>query len=673
MADILSRLKAARQQQQLGPAASMGMGAVQGATFNFGDELYGAGAALIPGGQDYTQARDAFRSNYERANPSYRLAGELVGGLAVPGLGAGGVIARGGTALAKAGRAAGVGAAQGGVAGFGAGDGGLSDRALSAAAGAGTGAVLGGGLQATLGRLARAKASQVAPGSQEAQRRGIRQTRGQYTGDLDQLSREQELLNIRGAGGDVLSKHLQGQSDDIARELERTGQRVGGAGDLSGATSDFVGNLKGAEADAKLAVDEAYKGVRMLQGQVENQGAQDAMQGLAERFRSTIHDNVEGIGLDPDVGEYLEKIGNNLVRKSGLAEASRVNVLEQAVERAVKRGDGERAAELQSDLIDAVAKAERRTPTIQRLEGMRQALNGNYRREGDAKKRLGLQMMIGDFDDWLQETVTSQMFRGDDTVVEQLGNARGLSKHYHSLFGVGDKSKPQVAANNLLQGVLAETAGPDEAIRFLTRMNSIGSPGVKEALGRIKQASPEAFNMLRVAHFQNMQTNPRTGQPLTANQITTNLNRFVGRQTGLAREMYGPKAVNDMLGLASALKATDRQLAQTGNASRSAFTAANLMRRFARGAGLVAGMVGDPRALLMTAVTEGLSNAESLIQAQRAVTAIPKPAKIPALANRAAANIGRVAPGVLDMAGQTPQMETSIQDMSDEVRRFSGR
>jgi hypothetical protein len=43
------------------------------------------------------------------------------------------------------------------------------------------------------------------------------------------------------------------------------------------------------------------------------------------------------------------------------------------------------------------------------------------------------------------------------------------------------------------------------------------------------------------------------------------------------------------------------------------------------------------------------------------------------LANRAAANIGRVAPGVLDMAGQTPQMETSIQDMSDEVRRFSGR
>ena len=669
--DLAARLKAVREAQQLGPAASAGIGAVQGATFNFGDELYGAGAALIPGGQNYEQARDAFRSAYERANPNYRLAGELVGAVAVPAFGAAGAIARGGTALAKAGRAAAVGAAQGGLAGVGAGDGGVADRALSGATGAATGAALGGGLQATLARLVRAKATQTAPGADEAIRRQIRLTRGQRTGDVEQLSREQELLGVRGAGGDMLRTHLEGQADDITRELQRTGERVKGAGDLPGAASDLVGGMKGAEAEAKAAVDEAYKAVRQLQGQVTTGGARDAMEGLADRFRATIHDNVEGIGLNPDTGDFLERVANKLVRKSGLAEASRVGAIEKALEAAVKRKDGARAAQLQSDLIDAVQAAERRTPTIQRMEGLRQGLNGAYRREADPQKKLGLQLMIGDFDGWLEQTVTSQLFKGDDAVVEQLQNARGLAKHYHRLFGVGGKTTDDRAADSLVQGLIGNNAGPDEAIRFLTRMNSIGSPGVKSALERVQEASPEAYDMLRVAHFQNLQTNPRTGQPLTPNQIATNLNRFTARQTGLARQLYGPEAVRDMMGLSAALRATDRQVAATGNASRSAFAAANLMRRFARGLGLAAGIVGDPRAAFMTALTEGLSNLESLAQGRKAINAFPRPGRVPAMVNRTAANIGRIAPGVANASGGQQNLEIMLEDADDALDHFA--
>jgi hypothetical protein len=65
-------------------------GGWQGLTFNAGDELAGLGAAIMPGGQGYTEARDEARLKNEVArlsNPKTYAASEFGSGFLVPGVG----------------------------------------------------------------------------------------------------------------------------------------------------------------------------------------------------------------------------------------------------------------------------------------------------------------------------------------------------------------------------------------------------------------------------------------------------------------------------------------------------------------------------------------------------------------------------------------------------------
>lgn len=662
----LDRLLAVRQARQLGPTASLGIGGLQGATFNTGDEIYGAlrgaGAALVPGGQGFSEAyaegRDEVRDAYNRADPNYRLAGELMGAVATPGMGAAGFIARGAGALAKTGRAAAVGAGQGAAAGFGAGDSGLADRFLSAGEGAAVGGALGGGVQATLGRLigrqaARTRpASDVAEGAREAEQRGIRQTRGQFTDDVEQLARENELRGARGPGPDMLRQFDEGQQQDIAAELMRTGQRVGGQGDLVPAAGDLVSTLQQRDTEARQAVQEAYDVVRSRRGEVLPAGASDALDGLQERFNSTVNDPVEGIGLNPETGEFLTGVMAKTYRNSGLPEAARVAELQEAFTNAVRMGDNANASQLQDELTQALAVAAETRPTIQKMEGLRQGLNTVWRKEADSQRKAGLGRMIEDFDDWLEDTVTSRLFEGDSAVLQDLRNARGLNRRYNEIFGTSGQTKPEKASDNLIQTLLSQEAGPDAAIRFLTGMQSIGGRGVPTAVRRIQRAAPEAFELLKVGHFQNMQVNARTGEPLTPNQIASNFQRFTQRQPALAKLLYGAKGAKDINGLAKALKATDRQIARTGNPSRSAYTAANLLRGFARTTGLAVGLVTNPQAVFATGLSEAFSNVEGILQARRAVTTQARRSRIGRTFRSAApiagAQVGRLGPSLID-------------------------
>ncbi|WP_244288979.1 hypothetical protein, partial [Leptospira bandrabouensis] len=66
-------------------------GAVQGATFNFGDELEGRAKQFLDGA-NYETARDSARAENQRlqeVSPNAYMAGEITGSLAVPGMGAG--------------------------------------------------------------------------------------------------------------------------------------------------------------------------------------------------------------------------------------------------------------------------------------------------------------------------------------------------------------------------------------------------------------------------------------------------------------------------------------------------------------------------------------------------------------------------------------------------------
>lgn len=156
------------------PAGDAARMAAQGATFGFGDEIAGLGAAVTPGGQNYKQARDASRSRVERVReefPVQSALAETAGGLVVPGLGGAGALkgvataVRAGSkmeALANAGRVAATGAAAGGLFGIGESDEeDIAGRLRAGAVGATVGGVAGAALSGAAGAVGRAGANRA--------------------------------------------------------------------------------------------------------------------------------------------------------------------------------------------------------------------------------------------------------------------------------------------------------------------------------------------------------------------------------------------------------------------------------------------------------------------------------------------------------------------------------
>lgn len=144
-----------------------GRAGAQGATLGFSDELAGAGAAMVPGGDDYTTARDKVRGNLSASrhiNPKQTTGTELAGGI-LPGVASmfiPGAPAAGASFATNALRAGEVGGLLGAVGGAGMSEeedasGIAKDAAISGGIGAVAGPVLeaGGALAGAAGRRVR--------------------------------------------------------------------------------------------------------------------------------------------------------------------------------------------------------------------------------------------------------------------------------------------------------------------------------------------------------------------------------------------------------------------------------------------------------------------------------------------------------------------------------------
>jgi hypothetical protein len=151
----------AKEQFSPSKMESLGRGALQGATFGFGDEIYGAAKGAydkVLGSGDfggtYAKERDAVRSANKRAadaNPLSYFAGEVGGGVALP-FGMAGAGAKAATQATNAGlaarsvTAAKQGAGYGAAYGFGTAEGDAAQQGLSTLGGAVAGGVVGGAL-----------------------------------------------------------------------------------------------------------------------------------------------------------------------------------------------------------------------------------------------------------------------------------------------------------------------------------------------------------------------------------------------------------------------------------------------------------------------------------------------------------------------------------------------
>lgn len=210
------------------PADAPGLGvglarsAAQGATFNFADEIEAATRALA----DVATGQGSFQESYDRhiadirssieafrgERPGTAFAAEMAGGLAIPGLGTAGTVARGASTGARVARGLAAGAGTGALAGAGAAEGGLAERGAGAVPGAVVGAGIGAavpGAAAGLGRVGRFWSRQ----------------RGAGAPTVRQLEDEAAALysRARSAGVQIRPDSWTGLVDDVARTMADEG------------------------------------------------------------------------------------------------------------------------------------------------------------------------------------------------------------------------------------------------------------------------------------------------------------------------------------------------------------------------------------------------------------------------------------------------------------------
>lgn len=196
---------------------SAGLGALQGATLGYADELEAALRSMFPG-EKYTDLRDTIRARYtqaEKENPKSYLAGNIGGGIAttaIPGMG----IAKG-ASLGKAALQAG---ALGAVTGLGVSE---ADLTKGDIAGAAIDTTVGGVLGATTGALGQKLSKALTPTNTEA-RAVARATKALGAKPLpENISAgkavlDEDLLNIFG-GSPKLAKNIQGKISQLEGDI----------------------------------------------------------------------------------------------------------------------------------------------------------------------------------------------------------------------------------------------------------------------------------------------------------------------------------------------------------------------------------------------------------------------------------------------------------------------
>lgn len=373
---------------EMGKAASLGFGAMQGLGYNFGDEAIGgmAGAANALGLGDGTDARFATESAREmdrraQENPGAYYAGMIPGAVA-SSLSAGKALGLGpmltGTTGQRAMAGAGLGALEGGLSGAGGGE--TAGERLTGAAIYGTGgAVLGGAApyalrgigevfdKAVAGPVASMRAAPSEVRASRAIETALRRS-GMQADEVDTLLRQSAaegqpefmLADALGNSGQRMLSGVARAPGDSRQEIVETllRRQEGQGGRLSGFLAEQMGapdtaaqRVAGLTAARATAADAAYGAARGNAAPVDVRGAVAV---IDERLGPMKGMGVAGDGIDAKLAKYRSRLAADTPPEGMLgvemSDFSRVLNLKQEVSdeisAAVRAGRNNEAREL---------------------------------------------------------------------------------------------------------------------------------------------------------------------------------------------------------------------------------------------------------------------------------------------------------------------------------------
>lgn len=392
--------------------------------------------------------------------------------------------------------------------------------------------------------------------AREADEFGVQLTAGQRTGNPALLSREDAMLG--GAYGPRAQEVAQAararQAQQIGAAQEQIGE-VAGRGvaqlerpaEAGGVVADAVrGAATQAREGFKRQYDEAFAGDGVMRPEFFQGAARPGAQALT----------VPGSPINEFAAPLSQRITERLVNRGEPVIID--DVITPAASRALRELDNVSNLKLGNigqpgagDVIEGV--------TLRGVDQARRKLVAFYKaaRNNPADARA-VQQIINEFDDQVEQAVTSGLFSGNPKFLDALRGARQAYSSYQKTF------KPRGAGDDVgraLQNIVERDATPEQVANYLYGSAKVGNTGLsvrmadrlKEILG---ESSPE-WAAIRQGAWQRLTGVAEGRTPMGAQKMSERILEFVnGDGKTLAQRLFSPEELAQMRRFANVLKAT---------------------------------------------------------------------------------------------------------------------
>lgn len=551
-------------------AESAGIGAVRGATMGGDDELAAGVRAVMPSGESASEEyrfelerqrarKEAAMRDHPWATVAGTIGGAVGGAVATRGalqrLGLG--INAAPTIAGRMGQMAIGGSAAAAAEGFLSGEGGWQDRRNDAAIGAGVGLVA--APLAGYGFAKLANAGERIGGSILRRFFSSNAMVDEASGEISDHGRK--VLRTLGYDVDELTARMQRELTDAAEDAT-SGRIPQSAVENVAAFKRFDVPMTRGQATGEvpqIAMEQNFRaGTR-------GQGAYNAITEFDARQASAINAAREGIvsGQSGPVTDAADDVIAGVRRQAETARQSgsrAYDVLEASgaavrpessavVQRSIRQAaqaagapidDGTPNAQAALNFIDnAFSTSNGGSVPFMTLERARQRLLGFSRAAAQGSNgadKFAMEALVDQFDDWMDDTISSALISGDEAVLSQAKEARSLWEQYRrTFFG-------RQGADNIIRKIVTDDLTPDQVANWLFGSSShIGGGQTANVAKRVKDIlgpeSPEWANVRRAA-WDRVTTAP-SGEMFGPDKIVANIDRLL-REKGrtLSLELF---------------------------------------------------------------------------------------------------------------------------------------
>ena len=371
-------------------------------------------------------------------------------------------------------------------------------------------AAIGSTIEATLPPLLRAGKRALTRSPQGAAqstlpRYEIPLTRGQATGDIAQVSREEAMR--QGARGPVAQQTMKGfeqaQREAIGAGADNLEDRIGAGIGFDGQSVTRIGtrledDITRARDTAKATADSAFEGLR----------------------------NAPPVSFTPDSFRGM------------VSDMSR-NLRKQGFDLGAPGMEGVRRVIGQADHFANMPNL--RQVNLEAFEALRRRVMTSMPNNGSpADAALG--QVKRSMDRWLDDAVTNGLMQGDEATITALKDARGLWSEYKSMFGGKDPT------GRVMNKILEETrATPVQTVNYLVSITKAGDQSIArnlvQRMGQVFGKESEQFRLLKSAYLIEAFTKSTNQgvREISPGAIRKNVNYLLdGDGTVIPRELFSP-------------------------------------------------------------------------------------------------------------------------------------